>query len=89
MRITTRQAEKTVKAPFVRRAWYRMTFGKWGELTHKRHYMVKTFHSDFDGGERYENPSHVEQGSSLDPVTRPMFNFRCSTVELMESNNEN
>tara|TARA_R110000850_G_scaffold144939_1_gene267017 strand:+ start:357 stop:653 length:297 start_codon:yes stop_codon:yes gene_type:complete len=87
IKITQESRERVIKAPIDRRFWYRLTFGKWGELFHKQHYMVNVFHSNMDNRTKHAHSlqagfPYKEEGSSLDPSNRPIFNCRCSLVYI-------
>ena len=78
--------EEVIKAPLKRRFWYRLTFGKWGELHHRKHVMKIKFwttvdnrvpyaHSIFDGVIGKRPPSFIVPA---------MVNCRCVMSKIIK-----
>ena len=83
IKITQESRERVIKAPLIRRLWYILTFGKWGELFHKQHYVVNVFHANMDNRTRYAHSlrggvPYGIGGYSIDHTNRPYFNCRCA-----------
>lgn len=79
--------EEVIKAPLNRRFWYRLTFGKWGELYHRKHVMKIKFwtvmdnrtpyvHNIFDGVIGRKPPSFIAPA---------IINCRCVMAEVIKS----
>lgn len=73
--ITKEARERVIKAPLKRRFWYRLTFGKYGELWHKQHYMVNVFRANIDNRLRYAHSLYYGKPGAKAPT---FINCRCS-----------
>lgn len=87
--ITKEARERAIKAPLKRRFWYRLTFGKYGELFHKQHYMVNVFHANIDNRLKYahslwDGVPYMEEGNSRGFTRSGFINCRCSIEKIIK-----
>ena len=80
--------KQKIKAPFSRRFWFFVSFGKYGENHHYKHVMMRKYFAAFDA--RIDNKHTVKNGRLF--MKKPAFfgggpiNCRCSY--LIKNNKE-